>query len=192
MPIVPDTKDWTWVLRRRCPECGYDAVTTTRAAVPQLIRDNAAAWRAALDSGSGADLRARTRDDRWSDIEYACHVRDVFRIFDQRLIMTLEQDDPAFPNWDQDTTATAERYQDQDPGVVAGQLAAAADLMASRFAGLTPEQWERTGGRSDGARFSVDSFARYLIHDPVHHLHDVGGRLSSKTWTKTSPAPQTR
>ena len=31
------------------------------------------------------------------------------------------------------------------------------------------------GSRSDGAHFSVDSFARYLIHDPVHHLHDVGG-----------------
>jgi hypothetical protein len=24
MTIVPDTKDWTWVLRRPCPECGFD------------------------------------------------------------------------------------------------------------------------------------------------------------------------
>jgi len=24
MPIMPDTKDWTWVLRRACPECGFD------------------------------------------------------------------------------------------------------------------------------------------------------------------------
>ena len=22
MPIEPDTKDWTWVLHERCPECG--------------------------------------------------------------------------------------------------------------------------------------------------------------------------
>ena len=55
----------------------------------------------------------------------------------------LEQDDPAFPNWDQDATAVADRYQDQDPGVVAGQLAEAGDRIASRFAGLTPAQWER-------------------------------------------------
>jgi hypothetical protein len=48
-------------------------------------------------------------------------------------------------------------------------------LAASRFAGLTPALWQRTGTRTDGARFSVDSFARYLIHDPVHHLHDIGG-----------------
>jgi hypothetical protein len=25
MPVVPDDKDWTWVLARRCPECGFDA-----------------------------------------------------------------------------------------------------------------------------------------------------------------------
>ena len=25
MPIVPDDKDWTWVLERPCPECGFDA-----------------------------------------------------------------------------------------------------------------------------------------------------------------------
>jgi hypothetical protein len=23
--ILPDTKDWTWVLDRPCPECDYDA-----------------------------------------------------------------------------------------------------------------------------------------------------------------------
>ena len=61
----------------------------------------------------------------------------MYRIFDQRLMLMLEQDDPAFPNWDQDATAVADRYQDQDPGVVAGQLAEAGDRIASRFAGLT-------------------------------------------------------
>ena len=33
MPIVPDDKDWTWVLERRCPQCGFhypaDVVTTS-------------------------------------------------------------------------------------------------------------------------------------------------------------------
>jgi hypothetical protein len=30
----------------------------------------------------------------------------------------------------------------------------------------------RTGTRT---HFTVESFARYMIHDPIHHLHDVGG-----------------
>ena len=57
MPVVPDTKDWTWVLQRRCPECGYDASAATRGRGAGLIRDNAAAWRAALGSRDVADLR---------------------------------------------------------------------------------------------------------------------------------------
>lgn len=175
MPIAPDTKDWTWVLQRQCPECGYVAAATTRTAVPRLIRQNAAAWQAALRSRDATDLRTRPHQDRWSATEYACHVRDVYRVFDQRLALMLDNDDPAFPNWDQDATAIADRYQDQDPCVVAGQLGQAAERIAGRFAGLVPAQWERTGTRGDGARFSVDSFARYLIHDPVHHLHDIGG-----------------
>jgi DinB superfamily len=175
MAIAPDTKDWTWVLQRRCPECGYDAAATTRPVVPGLIRENTAAWDALLRRRSPADLRTRPRDDRWSDVEYACHVRDVFQIFDRRLVLMLEADDPTFPNWDQDATAVADRYQDQDPGLVCGQLVEAGHRIAGRFAALTDTQWERRGSRGDGARFTVDSFARYLIHDPVHHLHDVGG-----------------
>lgn len=175
MAIAPDTKNWTWVLQRQCPECGYVATASTRPAVPGLIRENAAAWEAALRHRNAADVRIRPREDRWSAAEYGCHVRDVFRIFDERLMMMLEQDDPVFPNWDQDATAVADHYQDQDPAVVSGQLTEAAHRIADRFAGLTDPQWERTGSRSDGARFTVDSFARYLIHDPVHHLRDIGG-----------------
>ncbi|WP_458689292.1 hypothetical protein [Nocardia tengchongensis] len=26
MPIVPDAKDWTWVLERTCAECGFDSM----------------------------------------------------------------------------------------------------------------------------------------------------------------------
>ena len=35
------------------------------------------------------------------------------------------------------------------------------------------DQWSRTGNRNDGARFTIDTFARYLLHDVVHHIYDV-------------------
>jgi hypothetical protein len=86
----------------------------------------------------------------------------------------LEEPDPLFPNWDQDATAVADRYWEQDPVVVSRDLLEAADAIARRFATVSGAQWQRTGRRSDGASFTVDSFARYFLHDPVHHLHDVG------------------
>ena len=174
MAIVPDTKDWTWVLQWPCPECEFDTQSFAVQAVPEMITANAAAWREVL-TGPG-DLRHRPAPGKWSAVEYGCHVRDVFRLFDQRLELMLSQDDPLFPNWDQDATAVAGRYQDQDPAEVAIALTEAGQAIASRFAAVTGGQWRRTGSRSDGARFTVETFARYLMHDPVHHLYDVTGR----------------
>jgi hypothetical protein len=173
--IVPDTKDWTWVLERACPDCGLDTPAVHPAEVPALVRANAAGWTALL-AGDPAELRRRPEPASWSTREYGCHVRDVFRLFAYRLDLMLTQDSPLFPNWDQDDTALAERYREQDPAVVSGELAEAAEVIAAAFERVTGEQWERTGNRSDGARFTVSSFAQYFIHDPVHHLYDVTGQ----------------
>ena len=174
MTITPDTKDWTWVLTRPCPECGFDTRAFPVTAVPGMIMANAAAWRDTL-AGPG-DARTRLEPGKWSPLEYGCHVRDVFRRYDQRLELMLSQDDPLFPNWDQDETAVADRYAEQDPAAVAAALHESAQAIADRFEGVTGAQWQRTGSRSDGARFTVETFARYFIHDPVHHLYDVTGR----------------
>jgi hypothetical protein len=171
MPIVPDTKDWTWVLDRRCPECGFEGSTLPAAAVASLIRKNAAVWEQILKRPD--NLTQRPSDDRWSGLEYACHVRDVFRLYDERLHLMLDEDDPTFPNWDQDETAVEQRYNEQDPATVSRQLVEAAGTLADSFGGLRDDQWDRTGTRSDGARFTVDSFARYMVHDPIHHVWDV-------------------
>src|SRR5271156_3117870 len=137
MTITPDTKDWTWVLDRTCPECGFDTQGFAVTAVPSMIMANAAAWQRALEG----DARTRPEPGKWSPLEYGCHVRDVFRLYDQRLELMLTQDDPPFPNWDQDATAVAERYQDQDPAEVAAALSEAGQAIAGRFAGVTGGQW---------------------------------------------------
>jgi hypothetical protein len=169
--ITPDDKDWTWVLQRPCEECGFDASGFERELVSSMILANAAAWQRVL---RGTAVDRRPAPDVWSPLEYACHVRDVFRIYDERLARILDEDDPQYANWDQDATAIADRYAEQDPDVVADDLVVGAAQLATRFDTVSGEQWSRTGTRSDGARFTVESFARYLIHDPIHHLHDVG------------------
>src|SRR5687768_10348018 len=160
--ITPDEKDWTWVVHEPCPECRYDAAHITHERVAPMILDNAASWQQVL---ARDDVRQRPTVGRWSPLEYACHIRDVFRIYDYRLNLILSSDDPTYPNWDQDKTAIDERYGEQDATVVADELQAAADQIASRFAAVHGDQWSRTGNRSDGAHFTIDTFARYLLHD---------------------------
>ena len=170
--VVPDDKDWTWVLERPCPECGFDARAFDAPAVGAAIRSSATAWHAVL---ARPDVRARPEPGRWSALEYACHVRDVFRIYLHRLERMLDEDGPHYANWDQDATALAERYDLASPPAVAAELTVAAAALADRFDTVRGDQWSRSGYRSDGAAFTVDTFARYFVHDPIHHLWDVRG-----------------
>lgn len=170
MVITPDTKNWTWVLERECPECGFDSSGVTLAEIPDLLRANVREWPEVL---RGPDVRTRPDDATWSPLEYSAHVRDVFRIFRTRLDLMLAEDDPEFENWDQDATAVAERYQEQDPHQVESDLVAAGLALADAFERVPDDAAGRTGRRSDGSRFTVETLGRYLLHDPVHHLWDV-------------------
>lgn len=176
--VVPDTKDWTWVLDRPCPECGYSAAAVTVDRLPDLLRDNATAWEAVLTLD---DTRVRPEPGVWSPLEYACHVRDVHRIFDVRVGQMLSEDDPHFANWDQDRTALEERYDEQNPAVVASELLDAAATIAGRYESVAPDAWGRRGFRSDGAEFTVESIGRYHLHDVVHHLWDVRAAAARAT-----------
>lgn len=170
MAITPDTKDWTWVLKEPCPECGLAAGDVDPTTVGDRIRASLPRWEEAL---SREDARERPDDHTWSPTEYACHVRDVFRVFAGRTTLMLEQDDPLFESWDQDETAVADHYDTQDPSDVAPQLVEAGERVADVFDAVPDDAWVRTGRRDDGASFTIATFAQYFLHDVEHHLHDV-------------------
>ena len=160
------------MLERRCPECGFDATTVRPAEVKNRVYANGSAWQQVLRR---PDVTARPAPDVWSPLEYACHVRDVHRVFGLRVWLMLSEDDPEFADWDQDRAAVDGGYADQDPATVAAELAAAAAEVSQVYAGVLPEQWARPGRRSNGSVFTVESIARYHLHDVEHHLFDVSG-----------------
>lgn len=168
--LVPDTKDWTWTLQRPCPDCGFDARSVAATDIATTTLASTAPWTAVL---ARSDAARRPAPDVWSPLEYACHVRDVCRVFDGRVTLMLTEDAPRFANWDQDETAVAERYGEQDPTVVGAELREAAATVAADFAGVRDEQWGRTGLRSDGSEFTVLTLGQYFLHDLAHHLVDV-------------------
>lgn len=170
--IAPDTKDWTWVLEAPCPECGFQAEAVSGAEIPGLVEGYAERWEHVL---ARSDVAARPAPQVWSPLEYACHVRDVFGIFARRARLMRDEDGPEFENWDQDETAVASRYAEQDPAVVARELRDAAQDASAAFSDVQDAEWDRPGYRSNGSQFTVLSLGRYFVHDVVHHLHDVHG-----------------
>nr|WP_202388112.1 methyltransferase domain-containing protein [Nocardioides flavescens] len=156
-----------------CPDCGYDAAAVDRRRIGELLRADALGWTAVL-----ALPRATRRpdDSTWSALEYACHVRDVHRTMAGRLALLLAEDDPTFADWDQDATAVEEGYDRQDPAVVGPEVLEAAEAAGSAYDALRDADestWSRRGRRSNGSVFTVDTLARYHLHDVVHHAHDV-------------------
>ena len=137
--------------------------------VERFARTPRSGWRS---SGVGG-VTKRRKPDRWSALEYGCHVRDVLRIFNERARLMLSESDPTFANWDQNETATRDRYQRQDPSTVARDLDEAADELAALYDAVVGEQWDRPGTRSNGSSFTVETLAIYGLHDPIHHLWDV-------------------
>ena len=167
----PDDKDWTWVLQQPCGDCGFDASALSRADIPATVRGAVATLRHALEAVTAS---VRPAPQVWSPLEYACHVRDVCRIFGVRLQSMLDEHDPVFENWDQDETALADRYWAQQPAVVARELADSGEQIAAAFAAVPGDAWQRPGTRSNGSVFTVETLGRYFVHDLVHHAHDVG------------------
>lgn len=170
---IPDTKDWTWVLQEPCSDCGFDARAADRDRIAALTGAVTSLW---CETFAAVEVPARRPAPRvWSPLEYACHVRDVVELASYRVTLMLDEDDPAYPNWDQDATAIEKDYAGEDPQAVLAQLSAAGDGFAAVIAAVPSDAWQRTGRRGDGADFTVESFVRYLLHDAVHHLTDITG-----------------
>jgi hypothetical protein len=173
-PPERDDKDWTWTLTRRCDDCGLSAGEIPPQELAGRLYVAAEEWVQILRSSPAVD--ARPEPGVWSPLEYGAHVRDVFAVFGDRLRLLLAENDPAFPNWDQNEAAIEGRYGEQDPEAVADDLEASAQLVAGQIAALTPDQLDRTGRRSNGSAFTVLTLLQYFLHDIVHHLWDVTGQ----------------
>jgi len=171
-PAVPpsDDKDWTFVLQQPCPECGYLASAVDARDLPRLVLALAAPWAEVL---ARPDVAVRPDPLVWSPLEYACHVRDVLRLFTDRAALIRAQENPLFANWDQDATAVADRYWEADPAEVADAITSAAQASAAEWATVTEPEWDRPGTRSNGSEFTLATLGQYFLHDLRHHLHDV-------------------
>ena len=172
MVIEPDTKDWTWVLERPCPECGTDVTPYVPSAIPDLLDDAVRRWMSVLRR---PDVATRPDDATWSPLEYAAHVSDVCTVFTERLALIRREDNPTFADWDQDAAAVEGGYARRTADEVAGELAQHAKRVSAAFAAVPLADWDRAGLRSNGSPFTVRTLGQYFAHDVLHHLHDVNG-----------------
>lgn len=169
-PTPPeDTKDWASVITDGCAQCGF--VAPEPADIATRIQAARPLWREALRR---PDAEERPEPLVWSPTEYACHVRDVCKVFTGRLHAMVAVDGARFGAWNGDAIAIHDRYDAQHARLVADELDWALAAAAARFDTLVREQWGRRGFRSDGRAFTIATLGVYLVHEIEHHAHDVG------------------
>lgn len=167
---TPDSKDWTWVLDSVCDECGQDVRDLAPHLIAGLVRDSVSRFATALRR---PDAGVRPNPQVWSPLEYCAHVGDMYEVMNRRLELMLGQDEPTFPDWDQDEAALRNNYAEQSPRLVVERLFATAESFAVTLDTLGAGHLERRGFRSNGSVFTAATLARYAWHDAAHHLHDI-------------------
>jgi predicted carbohydrate-binding protein with CBM5 and CBM33 domain len=164
-----------------CAECGYEFESLDRAHILRALTALAGELRQLLDSVDAPLLRAHPRPDSWSALEYGCHVRDVLRFQRDRVAAAQTEDVPTFVSMRRDERAVEEHYNEQDPRVVGGQLAAAAGDLAATLSALDEAGWLRTGSYPWPARAvrTVEWIGRRTVHELAHHLFDCQRLLAA-------------
>ena len=151
---VPDTKDWTWVLERACPECGFDARSVRPFEVKNRVYANASAWRGVLADPGAA---VRPAPGVWSPLEYACHVRDVHRVFAGRVRRcwprTTRCSTTGTRTGPRPPARTATRTRPPWPTSWSTRPPTSTELYGS----VAGAQWDRPGRRGNGSVFTVHS-----------------------------------
>jgi DinB superfamily len=165
----------------RCDACRFDYYGFPRAEVAPRVTALAEAHGLRLTETPAALLREHPFADTWSCLEYGCHVRDVLSVQRARVQQAQDEDDPEFVAMGRDVLAVADRYNEQDPPVVAGQLGASAAALVALLGSLGETGWARTGiyGYPQREPRDVDWIARHTVHELHHHLADVDRVLAA-------------
>jgi hypothetical protein len=162
----------------RCEECGFvyrlDQAAAVIQAAPALAEEVARLLRS-----QGVDLRSRREPQVWSPLEYGCHLRDVFLVQRERVMLACRVDRPEFTSMGRDERVDQDGYRSQNPEDVARQLSDAALMFSGMLKQLSAAEWERMGlyPFPEPTPRTIAWVAVHTLHEARHHLMDIRRQL---------------
>jgi hypothetical protein len=177
---------WQWARAQtdRCPQCGHHPAAMERTALGTQLLESADAWREFLTGAEETYLRTIPAPGIFSPVQYGAHVRDILRVYGDRIVIMLDENDPVFPQFNPDESVW-DSYNRLGRDELADDLEAQARRLATILDGLEPAQWSltmiRDGGTDGVYSFTVAGLASYAVHEAHHHLLDANGTLPPTT-----------
>jgi hypothetical protein len=158
-----------------CEQCGF-SYNLTPVEVLTLLGSDADAFVAEMRRYDDVTVRRRPAPEVWSPLEYACHVRDVLAVQRERIALTLREHEPEFEPMGRDERVVRDRYNEQDPSVVANELIDANDALVLLLQSLDHDQWQRRGWYNYPERElrTIQWIGTHTVHELLHHRTDIG------------------
>jgi hypothetical protein len=173
---------WQWprTATDACPQCGFHAAALPHSSLGPRLLASAAAWRDFLLVADDAALRTNPEPGVFSPLQYGAHVRDILRVYGDRILLAAAQDNPTFLQFNPEE-GVWEAYNRLAAADLADDLGAQARRLATILGDLAADDWSRTltrdGGKDGVFVFTVSGQACYAVHEAHHHLLDANGTL---------------
>ncbi len=160
----------------RCPICGIEPRTVSPSDAVVALRSYRRRYRALLvrpDDEEGADVvRRRPAPDRWSALEHAAHVADVFEVAADalRTIRVHEEPEVAVEPGRAPRAGTVDEVVDR--------LGVGAERLAGTVEDMQGEDWKRAGRLLTGQQVTALDVVRHAVHVGAHHRREAERAVS--------------
>jgi hypothetical protein len=178
--------EWPRIQTESCPQCGDHPGALPPSSLGGLALDRAAAWRRFLAQADDTYLRSNPAPGVFSPIQYGAHVRDILRVYGDRMVLGLSEDNPSFSSFNPPDEVWSS-YNRLEPEELGREIQSQAQRLAEIAGGLEPEGWSRTvvsnRGKDGVYTFTLVGLATCAVHEARHHLLDAEGQLAGSGQT---------
>ena len=123
----------------------------------------------ALRAFSAEAVRRAPAPGKWSVLEIACHLRDIDRLYAERVSKAAFSERPSF--WMMDNARVSEklRYREAEPAAVLKEHKRRREDLLSLLRALPNASWQRTGLHPKRGELTIEALAHVIAsHDDGH------------------------
>jgi hypothetical protein len=177
---------WQWhrIQMEPCPQCGDFPASLSPPDLGPLTVERAASWRDFLVEADDEFVRTSPEFGVFSPIQYGAHVRDIVRVYTDRVVLGLEQDTPTVPIFNPPQEQW-ELYNRLDTRELGSDIVAQAERLEAVAANMETDNWRRIVVNDRGVygvySFTLAGLACNAAHETHHHLLDAKGTLNQTT-----------
>lgn len=114
-------------------------------------------------------LRKKPAPDKWSAMEVAAHLRDVERLWADRIVKAAFSDRPTLFMVKVDELAAKNRYNAQDLGAALKEFARLREDNLRLLRALPPSHWKRAAIHPTRGEMTIERFVEIMVgHDQGH------------------------